>query len=351
MIIVTGGAGFIGTNFVSQWLDNSQLGGLVSVDKLMYAGSTANSALFNANPLYNFEQADICNNALVQELFRKYQPTTIVHFAAESHVDRSISGPEVFIKTNIGGTFNLLQNAFRYYQGLASDDREQFRFMHVSTDEVYGSLSSNEPAFSENHTYLPNNPYSASKAASDHLVRAWCKTYGLPAITTRCSNNYGPHQFPEKFIPLIILNALAGKSLPVYGDGQNIRDWLYVSDHCQAIRAVMANGRIGETYNIGGNCELKNIDVVNRICQILDQKYPKNQGSYVDQIRFVADRPGHDRRYAIDARKIRSELSWQPSYSFEAGIDNTINWYLDNPQWVRIAQSVNNGTGTVQNKQ
>jgi dTDP-glucose 4,6-dehydratase len=335
MILVTGGAGFIGANFVLDWLASADAEGLVNLDKLTYAGNLANLQSLQNDPRHIFIHGDIGDKALVAKLLVEHRPRAIVNFAAESHVDRSIHGPAEFIHTNIVGTFNLLECAREYWNSLDGATKEQFRFHHVSTDEVYGSLSSADSAFSETNPYEPNSPYSASKAASDHLVRAWFHTYGLPVVTTNCSNNYGPYHFPEKLIPLVILNALNGKPLPVYGDGQQIRDWLYVGDHCSAIREVLANGRLGETYNIGGWNEKANIDVVKTICKILDELRPRADGqSYVDQITFVKDRPGHDRRYAIDASKIEKELGWRPAETFDSGIRKTVQWYLDNPAWV-----------------
>ena len=335
MILVTGGAGFIGGNFVLDWLANPASEGIVNLDKLTYAGNLATLESLQSDSRHTFVHGDIGDQSLISSLLKKYQPRAIINFAAESHVDRSIHGPAEFIHTNIVGTFNLLECAREYWGELQGSEKEQFRFHHVSTDEVYGSLSSSDPAFSESNPYEPNSPYSASKAASDHLVRAWFHTYGLPVITTNCSNNYGPYHFPEKLIPLVILNALNNKPLPVYGDGQQIRDWLYVGDHCSAIREVLANGRLGETYNIGGWNEKANIDVVKTICTILDELRPRSDGgSYAEQITFVKDRPGHDRRYAIDASKIEKELGWRPVETFDSGIRKTIQWYLDSPDWV-----------------
>lgn len=336
MILVTGGAGFIGANFVLNWLSSASAEGVVNLDKLTYAGNLENLEALKNDPRHIFIHGDIGDKALVEKLFAKYRPRAILNFAAESHVDRSIHGPSEFIQTNIMGTFNLLECARGYWEALQGPEKEQFRFHHVSTDEVYGSLSSLAPAFTETNPYEPNSPYSASKAASDHLVRAWFHTYGLPVVTTNCSNNYGPYHFPEKLIPLVILNALNDKPLPVYGDGQQIRDWLYVGDHCLAIREVLAYGRLGETYNIGGWNEKANLDVVNTICAILDDLKPRSDGkSYTEQITFVKDRPGHDRRYAIDASKIEKELGWRPAESFDSGIRKTVQWYLDNPKWVQ----------------
>lgn len=338
-ILVTGGAGFIGSNFVLDWLAQSDER-VVNLDKLSYAGNLENLTSLENNPRHVFVRGDIGDAPLVTDLLTKYRPRAIVNFAAESHVDRSIHGPEAFVQNNIVGTFRLLEAVRVYWTGLGGDLRNSFRFLHVSTDEVYGSLSKDEPAFAESHPHEPNSPYSASKAASDHLVRAWHHTYGLPVLTTNCSNNYGPFHFPEKLIPLVIVNALAGKPLPVYGDGQQIRDWLYVSDHCGAIRRVLEAGRVGETYNIGGWNEKANLTIVRTICALLDQFQPRPDGKpYADQITFVADRPGHDRRYAIDARKIERELGWKPTETFDSGITKTVQWYLSNQQWVSHVQS------------
>jgi len=335
MILVTGGAGFIGGNFVLDWLSNPSAEGIINLDKLTYAGNLATLDPLKADPRHIFIHGDIGDKSLLAKLLDQYQPRAIVNFAAESHVDRSIHGPAEFIQTNILGSFNLLECAREYWNKLEKQAQEQFRFHHVSTDEVYGSLSLTDPAFTETNPYEPNSPYSASKAASDHLVRAWFHTYGFPVVTTNCSNNYGPYHFPEKLIPLVILNALAGKPLPIYGDGQQIRDWLYVGDHCSAIREVLAKGKLGETYNIGGWNEKPNIEVVKTICQILDELKPRSDGkSYGEQITFVKDRPGHDRRYAIDASKIERDLGWRPAETFDTGIQKTVQWYLDNPVWV-----------------
>lgn len=335
MILVTGGAGFIGGNFVLEWLKDPHAEAIINLDKLTYAGNLATLASLKNDSRHVFVQGDIGDRALVTHLLKEHQPRAIVNFAAESHVDRSIHGPADFIETNIVGTFNLLECAREYWSRLPDDAKRTFRFHHVSTDEVYGSLAPKAPAFTETHPYEPNSPYSASKAASDHLVRAWFHTYGLPAVTTNCSNNYGPFHFPEKLIPLVILNAINGKPLPIYGDGQQVRDWLYVGDHCSAIRAVLANGALGETYNIGGWNEKTNLSVVQTICQILDELRPRADGkSCAQQITFVKDRPGHDRRYAIDARKIERELGWRPAETFDTGIRKTVQWYLDNPKWV-----------------
>lgn len=332
MIFVTGGAGFIGANFIHQWL-TEQNESVLNIDKLTYSGNLQNLAGVEENKNYQFVQADICDEAKIGKLFETYKPRAMLHFAAESHVDRSIHSPIEFVKTNVLGTFTLLEATKKYWSQLNEDEKKNFRFLHVSTDEVYGSLGDNDPAFHEEKRYEPNSPYSATKAGSDHLVRAYFHTYGLPVLTTNCSNNYGPYQFPEKLIPLMIHNAVSGKNLPVYGDGKNIRDWLYVGDHCEAIRFVLNRGKPGEVYNIGGCNEVKNIDVVNRLCEILDRKRPKAQGSYKDQINFVKDRPGHDRRYAIDASKIEKQLGWKPKETFETGLEKTIEWYLDNQQW------------------
>ncbi len=335
MILVTGGAGFIGGNFVLDWLKEPSNEGIINLDKLTYAGNLSTLDSLRGDPRHVFVQGDIGDQELVARLLREYRPRAIINFAAESHVDRSIHGPAEFITTNIVGTFNLLECAREYWNGLDESSKKGFRFHHVSTDEVYGSLSLVDPAFTEKNAYEPNSPYSASKAASDHLVRAWFHTYGFPVVTTNCSNNYGPYHFPEKLIPLVILNALNGKPLPIYGDGQQVRDWLYVGDHCSAIRKVLAKGRLGETYNIGGWNEKANIDVVKTICAILDELRPLSDGkSYVEQITYVKDRPGHDRRYAIDASKIERELAWRPAETFDTGIRKTVQWYLDNPAWV-----------------
>ncbi len=334
MILVTGGAGFIGGNFVLDWLANPAAEGIVKLDKLTYAGNLSTLQSLSTDSRHVFIQGDIGDYDLVHGLLKKYAIRAVINFAAESHVDRSIHGPSDFIQTNVLGTFNLLEAVRAYWVELTEDEKEAFRFLHVSTDEVYGTLSPEAPAFSEMHAYEPNSPYSASKAASDHLVRAWHHTYGLPVLTTNCSNNYGPYHFPEKLIPLVILNALAGKSLPIYGDGQQIRDWLYVKDHCAAIRHVLKSDKLGETYNIGGWNEKPNLEVVDTICSILDELRPKSDGAhYADQITFVKDRPGHDRRYAIDARKIERDLGWKPLETFESGIHKTVQWYLDNSDW------------------
>ncbi|HLO92870.1 MAG TPA: dTDP-glucose 4,6-dehydratase [Burkholderiaceae bacterium] len=338
MILVTGGAGFIGSNFILDWLAQSDEP-VLNLDALTYAGNLENLAALKNDTRHRFVQGDIGDRALVDRLLAEHRPRALIHFAAESHVDRSISGPGAFIKTNIEGTYTLLEAARQHWQGLPEDERQAFRFHHVSTDEVYGSLNAQDPAFAETNAYEPNSPYSASKAASDHLVRAWHHTYGLPVLTTNCSNNYGPYHFPEKLIPLMIVNALAGKPLPVYGDGQQIRDWLYVRDHASAIRAVLAGGRVGETYNIGGWNEMANIDIVKTVCALLDELRPDAAGPYSRLITYVKDRPGHDRRYAIDARKIERELGWRPAETFATGIRKTVQWYLDHPDWVLRVQS------------
>lgn len=338
MILVTGGAGFIGGNFVLDWLATSDEP-VVNLDALTYAGNLETLASLAGDARHVFRHGDICDRALVDALLNTYRPRAIVHFAAESHVDRSIHGPGEFVRTNVEGTFTLLEAARAYWSTLEGDEKAAFRFHHVSTDEVYGSLGPDDAPFTETHPYEPNSPYSASKAASDHLVRAWYHTYGMPVITTNCSNNYGPYHFPEKLIPLMIVNALAGKPLPVYGDGKNVRDWLYVKDHCAAIRVVLQQGRLGETYNIGGWNEKPNIDIVHIVCALLDELRPDAAGSYSRLITYVKDRPGHDRRYAIDARKIERELGWRPAETFETGIRKTVEWYLANPEWVANVQS------------
>jgi dTDP-glucose 4,6-dehydratase len=332
MLLVTGGAGFIGSNFVLSTLAGSGEP-IVNLDKLTYAGNLRNLERLRDDKRHVFVQGDICDRQLIKDLLKKHDPRAIVHFAAESHVDRSISGPAPFVQTNVLGTFSLLEEARAY-----SEKKDGFRFLHVSTDEVYGSLAPRDPAFTEKTPYAPNSPYAASKAAADHLVRAYHHTYGLPALTTNCSNNYGPYQFPEKLIPLVIGNALAGKPLPVYGDGSNVRDWLYVLDHCEAVRLVLERGRIGETYNIGGNCEKSNIDVVKTICALLDEAAPRKGSTYADLISFVKDRPGHDRRYAMDTSKIARELGWHPHESFESGLRKTVRWYLDNEAMWRAVE-------------
>ena len=341
-ILVTGGCGFIGSNFIRQRLleSGSPLGKLVNLDLLTYAGNPANLADLASDPRYVFQKGDIGDEALVSKLLAEHEIGAVLNFAAESHVDRSIDSPEPFIQTNVTGTLRLLNAARHYWKSLPDDRRAAFRFLHVSTDEVYGTLAPHDPAFTETTPFAPNSPYAASKAASDHLVRAFHHTYGFPTLTTNCSNNYGPYHFPEKLIPLMILNALDGKPLPVYGDGQQIRDWLYVKDHCSAIRTVLAGGRVGETYNVGGWNEKPNIDIVHTVCALLDELRPRSDGqSYTSQISFVKDRPGHDRRYAIDARKIERELGWKPAETFDTGIRKTVLWYLDNPQWVANVQS------------
>ncbi len=338
-ILVTGGAGFIGSNFVLEWRAATGQS-VVNLDALTYAGNLQNLSSLSGDAQHVFVQTNITDSSKLSALLLEHQPSAVVHFAAESHVDRSIHGPEDFIQTNIVGTFRLLEAVRHYWGGLAAPAKAAFRFLHVSTDEVYGSLASGTPAFSETHTYEPNSPYSASKAASDHLVRAYHHTYGLPTLTTNCSNNYGPFHFPEKLIPLMIVNALAGKNLPVYGDGMQIRDWLYVKDHCSAIRRVLEAGRVGDVYNIGGWNEKPNIEIVKTICTLLDELRPRTDGqSYTLQITYVQDRPGHDRRYAIDASKIHNELGWKPTETFESGIRKTVQWYLDNSDWVANVQN------------
>lgn len=332
-IIVTGGAGFIGSNFVNAWVQLG-LGKVITLDKLTYAGNMENLADIAQHPQHLFIHADIGDREVVRQLLEDHQPSAVINFAAESHVDRSIVGPDAFVQTNVVGTFNLLEEVRAYWLALTTPARAAFRFLHVSTDEVYGSLTADAPAFTETHPYQPNSPYSASKAGSDHLVRAYHHTYGLPTLTTNCSNNYGPYHFPEKLIPLVIHNALAGKPLPIYGNGSNVRDWLYVEDHCAAIRCVLAHGKVGETYNIGGCNEKTNLEVVHTLCDMLDEARPKATGRYRDQITFVQDRPGHDQRYAIDASKIASELGWKPTETFESGIRKTVAWYLSHASWV-----------------
>jgi len=338
-IFVTGGAGFIGGNFVLNWLANPDTDGIVNIDKLTYAGNRKTVASVESDPRYVFSQTDICDRAVLDGLFAQYRPRAVIHFAAESHVDRSIDGPGEFVQTNIVGTFTLLEAARAYWGGLDADTKMAFRFLHVSTDEVFGSLGPNDPRFSETTPYAPSSPYSASKAAADHLVRAYHHTYGLPVLITNCSNNYGPYHFPEKLIPLVIVNALAGNALPVYGDGQSVRDWVYVEDHCAAIREVLARGRLGETYNVGGWNEKTNLEVVHALCDLLDRLEPKVAGSYRDQIKFVKDRPGHDRRYAIDGRKLEREIGWKPAETFETGLRKTVRWYLDNRAWLQNVMS------------
>ena len=338
MILVTGAAGFIGANFVLDWLAGSDEP-VVNLDKLTYAGNLETLASLRGDERHVFVQGDIGDSSLVASLLAKHQPRAVINFAAESHVDRSIHSPEDFIQTNIVGTFRLLEAVRTYWSGLTPEAKSAFRLLHVSTDEVYGSLDAGDAAFTETHRYEPNSPYSASKAASDHLVRAYHHTYGMPILTTNCSNNYGPCHFPEKLIPLMIVNALAAKPLPVYGDGQQVRDWLYVTDHCAAIREVLARGRVGETYNVGGWNEKPNIDIVHTVCALLDEMRPDPAGPYSRLITYVTDRPGHDRRYAIDARKIERELGWKPAETFESGIRKTVRWYLDNTEWVAHVQS------------
>ncbi len=338
-ILITGGAGFIGANFVLDWLALNDEP-VINLDKLTYAGNPETLQSLHGDNRHTLVQGDIGDRTLVSQLLATHQPRAIVNFAAESHVDRSIHGPGDFIHTNIVGTYELLEAVRQYWSTLGAPEKAAFRFLHVSTDEVYGSLAKDAPAFTEQHHIEPNSPYSASKAASDHLVRAWHHTYGLPVLTTNCSNNYGPYHFPEKLIPLMIVNALAGKNLPVYGDGQQIRDWLYVKDHCSAIRRVLQAGKVGETYNVGGWNEKANIDIVHTVCSLLDELRPRADGKpYKDQITYVTDRPGHDRRYAIDARKLEAELGWKPAETFESGIRKTVQWYLDNPEWVAHVQS------------
>ena len=338
-ILVTGGAGFIGSNFVLDWLGGSNEA-VVNLDKLTYAGNLRNLGALAGNPKHLFVHGDIGDASLLASLLERHRPRAVLNFAAESHVDRSISGPAAFIETNVVGSFQLLEAVRAYWKSLVAAEQQAFRFLHVSTDEVYGSLAPGEAAFTESRRYEPNSPYSASKAASDHLVRAYHHTYGLPVLTTNCSNNYGPLHFPEKLIPLMIVNALAGKPLPVYGDGQQVRDWLYVTDHCAAIQVVLSHGRLGETYNVGGWNEKTNLQIVHALCALLDEMQPRADGqSYAAQISFVADRPGHDRRYAIDARKIKDELGWKPVETFETGLRKTVRWYLDNPDWVQDVQS------------
>lgn len=338
-ILVTGAAGFIGSNFVLDWLEQTNEP-VVNLDLLTYAGNLENLKELEGDPRHQFVRGNIGDRSLVANLLADTKPRAVINFAAESHVDRSIHGPGEFIQTNIVGTFNLLECVRGYWNDLPEAEKAAFRFLHVSTDEVYGSLTKEDPPFSETNQYEPNSPYSASKAASDHLVRAWHHTYGLPVLTTNCSNNYGPYHFPEKLIPLCILNALNGKPLPIYGDGQQIRDWLYVKDHCSAIRRVLEAGQLGETYNVGGWNEKANLDVVNTLCAILDELKPRADGqSYATQITFVQDRPGHDRRYAIDARKLEKELGWKPQETFETGIRKTVQWYLDNQEWVNHVTS------------
>jgi dTDP-glucose 4,6-dehydratase len=338
MILITGGAGFIGSNFVLDWL--AEIGEpVLNLDALTYAGNTENLASLAGDARHVFVRGDICDRPLLDGLLETHRPRAVLHFAAESHVDRSIHGPAEFIRTNVQGTFTLLEAARAHWSQLPADEKQAFRFLHVSTDEVYGSLDKGDPAFCESDTYEPNSPYSASKAASDHLVRAWHHTYGLPTLTTNCSNNYGPFHFPEKLIPLMIVNALAGKPLPVYGDGQQVRDWLYVKDHCAAIRAVLARGRVGETYNIGGWNEQPNLEIVHAVCALLDEMKANPDGPHARLVTHVPDRPGHDRRYAIDAGKIERELGWRPAETFESGLRKTVRWYLDNAAWVERVET------------
>jgi len=338
-ILVTGGAGFIGSNFVLHWLGQSDEP-IVNLDALTYAGNPANLESLRGDPRHAFVRGDIDNRALVGELLRKHEPRAVINFAAETHVDRSIRSADRFVETNIVGTYHLIDSICEYWAGLGQAEREAFRFVHVSTDEVYGSLDREEPPFTERHPYEPNSPYAASKAASDHMVRAWHRTYGLPVLTTNCSNNYGPYQFPEKLIPLVIVNSLAGKKLPIYGDGQQIRDWLFVEDHCRALVSVLSGGVVGETYNIGGSGGMTNLEVVERVCDLLDAARPRRDGrSYREQIEFVTDRPGHDRRYAIDAGKIASELGWAPRECLDSGLKMTVDWYLANESWVADVSS------------
>jgi len=334
-ILVTGGVGFIGANFVLDWLRQGNADGVVNIDKLTYAGNRKSLAAVEGDVRHVFSQTDICDTAAVTALLEAYRPRAIVHFAAESHVDRSILSPGDFVQTNVVGTFCLLEAVLAYWRAMDAPARAAFRFLHVSTDEVFGSLAAADPAFTEASRYQPNSPYSASKAASDHMVRAYYHTYGLPVLTTNCSNNYGPLQFPEKLIPFMITNALAGKPLPVYGDGLHVRDWLYVSDHCAAIREVLARGRPGEAYNVGGWNEKTNLEVVQALCELLDELRPKTSGSYRNQITFVNDRPGHDRRYAVNAGKLARELGWKPVETFESGLRKTVRWYLQSPEWVQ----------------
>lgn len=335
MILVTGGAGFIGTNFINDWLGSS-IEEVMNVDKLTYSGNDQNLSQFSDDPRYKFVKGDIADTNLFLELLESYKPRAIVNFAAESHVDRSIHGPDAFIQTNILGTFKLLEAVKTYWSSCPRIDKDNFRFLHVSTDEVYGSLEESDPPFRESSRYMPNSPYSASKAAADHLVRAYHHTYGLPTLTTNCSNNYGPFQYPEKLIPLIIQNALSGKSLPIYGDGKQVRDWIHVHDHCEAVKLVLKKGKVGEVYNVGGDNQKTNIEIVNSICEILDTIRPKMDGmSYLSQINFVKDRAGHDRRYAVDPSKIYNELGWRPKATFDSGLQNTVLWYLENQSWVK----------------
>ena len=339
LIVVTGGAGFIGSNFILQWISSEQ-SRVVNLDKLTYAGNLHNLRPVENHPKYAFEHGDVLDRDFIQDLLQRHQPRAIVHFAAESHVDRSIHGPDAFIRTNINGTFHLLEETRSYWDALPETDRANFRFLHVSTDEVYGSLGTDDPAFTEQTGYAPNSPYSASKAASDHLVRAYHHTYHLPVLTTNCSNNYGPFQFPEKLIPLMILNASGGKPLPIYGDGKNVRDWLFVEDHCRAIRTVLEKGTTGETYNVGGSVEKTNVEIVGYICQLLDELWPNDPIiPHKNLITFIKDRPGHDRRYAMDTTKIERELKWRPVETFESGIRKTVEWYLEHSDWTKDVTS------------
>jgi dTDP-glucose 4,6-dehydratase len=338
-ILITGGSGFIGSNFILQWMEQEATP-VLNLDKLTYAGNPRNLLSISSDPRYSFVKGDVCDRELLRRLLKLHKPRAIVHFAAESHVDRSIRGPDDFIRTNVHGTFCLLEEVRAYYEEIGPQERDSFRLLHVSTDEVYGSLGPNDLPFSETTAYAPNSPYSASKAGADHLVRAYHHTYGLPTLTTNCSNNYGPYQFPEKLIPLVILNARAGKALPVYGDGQNVRDWLFVQDHCDAIRKVLARGKAGETYNVGGRSERRNIEIVEAICSILDECCPNDLSvPHRKLITHVKDRPGHDRRYAIDARKIEREIGWEPRETFESGIRRTVQWYVQNEEWVQDVTS------------
>lgn len=345
-ILVTGGAGFIGGNFVLRWLSDPTADGIINVDKLTYAGHRATLAAVHLDPRHRLFQIDICDFAALRELFSRYRPRALVHFAAESHVDRSIQGPAAFIQTNLVGTFTLLEVARTYWCGLDPASKAAFRFLHVSTDEVFGSLASGDPRFSESTPYRPNSPYSASKAGADHLVRAYHHTYGLPVVTANCSNGYGPYQFPEKLIPKIITNGLAGKPLPIYGDGLNVRDWLFVGDLCTALREILANGRIGDSYNVGGGNERSNLEIAHALCGLLDELRPREKGSYCEQICFVKDRPGHDRRYAVDAGKICRELGWGPKVPFDSGLRSTVQWFLDNPAWVQATLHAEESPGT-----
>ncbi len=339
LIVVTGGAGFIGSNFILHWIA-SENSGVINVDKLTYAGNLHNLRSVENHPKYSFEHGDVLDREFLRALLQRLQPRAIVHFAAESHVDRSIHGPDAFIRTNINGTFHLLEETRAYWDALSESERARFRFLHVSTDEVYGSLGAEDPAFTEQTAYAPNSPYSASKAASDHLVRAYHHTYHLPVLTTNCSNNYGPFQFPEKLIPLMILNACAGKPLPIYGDGKNVRDWLFVEDHCRAIRIVLEGGRPGETYNVGGIVEKTNLEIVGYICHLLDELRPNDPViPHNNLITFIKDRPGHDRRYAMDTTKIERELKWRPAETFESGIRKTVQWYLEHSDWTKDVTS------------